>query len=39
MQRIKSLIRHDIGPMHGRDAALRSRRHQPAESNRHLTFP
>jgi hypothetical protein len=38
MQRIKSLIRHDIGRMHGRVAALRSRRHQPAEPNRNLTF-
>jgi hypothetical protein len=38
MQRIKSLIRHEIGLMHGRDAASHSRRHQPAEPNRHLTL-
>jgi hypothetical protein len=38
MRRIKSLIRHDIGSVHGRDAASRARRNQPAEPNRHLTF-
>jgi hypothetical protein len=38
MQRIKSLIRHDIGSMQGRDAASRSPAITPPSPPHDLTF-